>query len=353
MLVSIRINRIILFSICTLSFTLSGCSNYNQSTNDPSITGSDVYERSADQSVEFFDDEAICPIGALYDAQEDVCYIDCDGLSDDQCDDLDRATFGDFEEFIDEGFDGTGQASSDNIEQTAPIAQYTIESDLTLNSIDNQQPERKLKFRQIWRSAKAILPQKMLSQSLSEFHINTDGPDNTLAFVELDENQPGKWIMAFDNADYTNGKDNEFIHTTIHEFGHIVFLGNDQVDSANLANCTHYSIAEGCSRANSYINQFYQQFWLSTIGEHATKVGPDEDEDAIADFYDKYEDQFVSEYSATNPVEDAAEIFTRFVLSKKPPANGPVSEQKILFMYQFDKLVKLRSTIRAKLNAVR
>jgi len=338
---------------CTLSVALSSCSNSSNPITNDSTVDAGSSGMPVDESIDNSDTDANCPIGALYDAEEDVCYIDCDGLTDDQCDDLDIATFGEFDEFIDNEFEGSGLNNANDTEQNDAIARFAVKTDLTLNVIENQQPENDDQFRQIWNSAKALLPQSVLNQSLSEFQISTDGKDETLAFVQTDENQPGKWIIAYDNADYIDGKDAEFIHTTVHEFGHIVFLGVGQVDMNNLGDCQNYSIMEGCSESDSFINQFYQQFWKESFDEHTAAIGPNEDEDAIADFYNQYEDRFVSEYSATNPVEDAAEIFTRFVLSKKPTAGGPVSQQKILFLYQFEALVKLRNTIRAKLNVMR
>lgn len=345
-----RVHCALMVFFLALILALSGCSNSNTSTIDEPFSGTDL---SGDEPTNNASIDDICPVGALYDSDEDVCYIDCDGLTDDQCDDLDQATFGEFDEYIDDDFEGAGPNNSLDSEQNTLIAIYNVEPELALSNIENQQPENDNEFRKIWDSVKALLPQNALSQTLSEFQINTDGQDGTLAFVETDENQIGRWIMSFDNADYINGRDADFIHTTVHEYGHIFFLGAGQVDISQLGDCPNYSIAEGCSESDSFINVFYQQFWTDIIDEHAATVGPEEDEDAIAVFYDKYEDQFVSEYSATNPVEDAAEIFTRFILSRKPSAGGPISQQKILLFYQFDELVKMRGTIRAKLNALR
>ena len=61
--------------------------------------------------------------------------------------------------------------------------------------------------------------------------------------------------------------------------------------------------------------------------------------------YEKYQDRFVSAYSSTNIDEDVAESWTAFVLNDKP-LGVTMSEQKILFFYDFSELVDIRDHIR-------
>lgn len=100
------------------------------------------------------------------------------------------------------------------------------------------------------------------------------------------------------------------------------------------------------------LNQFYQQFWVGTFAEHGSAVAAQEAGDegvALQQFYEKYRDRFVSEYAATNPIEDLAEIFTHFVLKDKP-VDTDIASEKISFLYQFARLVDMRRGIRAKLG---
>lgn len=53
-----------------------------------------------------------------------------------------------------------------------------------------------------------------------------------------------------------------------------------------------------------------------------------------ADFYDRYESQFVSEYAATDPAEDFAESFTWYVYGEMAPS-GSVADEKIEFFDRF------------------
>jgi len=99
----------------------------------------------------------------------------------------------------------------------------------------------------------------------------------------------------------------------------------------------------------------------------------------LAQFYKIYQDQFVTKYAATSPVEDIAESWAFFVLSPKPemtsianekifffyttnveeemaesfaffvlnpkPSGDAVYEQKVAFCYEFPELVKYRQRI--------
>jgi hypothetical protein len=118
-----------------------------------------------------------------------------------------------------------------------------------------------------------------------------------------------------------------------------------------VAACPNFFPGEGCSNADSYINAFYNQFWTGIYDEW-NEINLEEDEDLyyekLDDFYNKYEDQFLTDYSVTHPAEDIAEAFGFFVFADKP-AGDTIAEQKILFFYQYPELVQLRSDILSNL----
>ena len=150
--------------------------------------------------------------------------------------------------------------------------------------------------------------------------------------------------------------------TLIHEYGHLLTLGPDQVPPSlavfnnpedndiylkELSACPDYFPGEGCANPDSYINAFYNQFWAD-IHEEWQQINLEEDPDLLQqgldDFYAKYQDQFVTDYAATNPEEDMAESWSFFVLGPKP-AGDTIAEQKTLFFYNYPELVELRSAI--------
>jgi len=289
-------------------------------------------------------DEALCPPGTEFDALEDACFLNCDGLSDVQCYALEEAVFGELDELVVDNYSGVDSEVESSIK-----ARYSVQEDLSLLTQEITEPESDARFRQIWRSATRILPGETIRQTISQFHIDSDGQEGSLAYVTNDLNRDGQWIVAFDDEDYVGPDDREFIHTTIHEFGHLVFLADDQLDAYAVGNCPTFSLDEGCSYQNSYINRFYQRFWTDIIDEHDAIVS----ELAGSAFYYKYIDQFVSEYASTNPIEDAAETFTNFVLRDRPESDNTAVNQKILLMHDMQPLVKLRNDIRAKLMMTR
>jgi len=71
-----------------------------------------------------------------------------------------------------------------------------------------------------------------------------------------------------------------------------------------------------------------------------------ESEDQVYEFYQDYTDEFLTEYAATDPTEDIAESFAHFVLFDMPDQAETIAEEKIVFFYDFPKLVSLRNTLR-------
>ena len=67
------------------------------------------------------------------------------------------------------------------------------------------------------------------------------------------------------------------------------------------------------------------------------------------DFYQGKAVSFVTEYAATNPVEDLAETWAHFVLRAKPTDASEKSD-KIRSLYDYPELVQTRDRIRANLG---
>lgn len=212
---------------------------------------------------------------------------------------------------------------------------------------------------QIWNYFSTLIPYKFRPQ-LAEFTIFTDGESNTLAAVAQTYDDEKLWGLEVDYADTTDYYYLSF--TLVHEFAHLFTLEPSQVPPSlaifnnpddndiyldEISACNNYFPGEGCSNTDSYINQFYSQFWFD-IYEEWNEINLEEDEDLYSEkldeFYYKYEDQFLSDYAAINPAEDIAESFGFFVFAEKPAGNS-IAEQKILFFYQFPELVEIRTDI--------
>lgn len=198
----------------------------------------------------------------------------------------------------------------------------------------------------IKRAIKVMSPdtQKYLANIL----INSDGQANILAFVRQENDELTKWRMVLDLKDAFDADGNyidDFDTTIVHEFAHLLSLNAGQMQKKS--NGT-YENEEGILAEKAYLNQFYQEFWQDIKADFDEIVDPNDPETAY-DFYDKYADQFVSDYAATNPEEDFAETFRVFVYSNKPSEAG-IKNDKISWMFDQTNLVKIRDMIRSNYN---
>lgn len=218
---------------------------------------------------------------------------------------------------------------------------------------------------EIWNYFIALIPAENRGM-IGEFAITTDGEDNTLASVAQTQSDPAVWTLNVDIADIANRPN--LTYTLVHEFAHLLTLGPDQVTPSlavfnnpednniylqEVSACPNYFPGEGCADADSYIDDFYHQFW-DELREEWNEINLEEDEDIRLEkqdaFYQKYQDRFLTDYAATNSEEDIAESWAFFIFSPKP-AGDTIAEQKILFFYEYPELVALRSEILSNLCA--
>ncbi len=199
------------------------------------------------------------------------------------------------------------------------------------------------KHLEIWQFVTRLLPYEFRGR-LAEFEV-FHGGDELLGYVEpINNGDLSRWkfalaIDAANNLDQINFKD-FFTYVVIHEYGHILTLNEEEI-KASFTNCTTFEISEGCPTTNSYINQNFQIGWEDIYDEFQQL-----NEDGLGDFYEKYQNRFSSDYAATNPGEDVAEVFAFFITSDTPPRGNSIADQKIKSMYNQPYLIDLRNKIR-------
>jgi hypothetical protein len=214
-----------------------------------------------------------------------------------------------------------------------------------------------------WKMFTDLIPPEN-RQMVTQYNVFTDGYSNTLAAVDQIKTDPSQWVLEIDIADLQDKDSLEF--TMIHEYAHILTLNATQMEpdpeivkdptsqelqKEKAAACPNYFTGMGCSHADSYVDDFYNRFWLD-INDEWQKVDAlqyDTDDytpyyNALYAFYKEHQDQFVDDYSATHPTEDVAESFAYFVFEPKPTGNS-IKEQKIAFFYEYPELVELRASI--------
>jgi len=263
-----------------------------------------------------------------------------------------------FEDVTDAG-DGPNDGSDED--ELSSIAKYEVDDrlELTLLQIADNAAADTAEYEEIWAVISAILPSDILVEEVYEYWVFSDGPEETLAYVEPLVDDPDRWLMAVDPADIevvSNELSDDVLHTIVHEFAHILTLEDAQVTpdldndaplSAAADACATFYTGEGCALANSYINQFFYAFWEDLFDE-TLDIEEIADEgardDAVYAFYEAYADRFVTDYAATNPGEDIAESFAFFVLYDEPTSDS-IADEKIRFFYDFPKMVAIRDHI--------
>jgi hypothetical protein len=243
---------------------------------------------------------------------------------------------------------------------------YTIKNNKLAQRQDLFVPEQlrsewdaRAEHESIWNYFKALIPEKD-RMMVTEFSIMSDGHEDILAAVGPTEDDLSKWGLKVDILD--SGDPYLLTFTLLHEFGHLQTLNANQVrldqflfhnpDDENardraIAACPQYFTGLGCSQPASYLNEFFNRYWKDLYSEWQ-EIEREEDKEAhaamLSDFYKIYQDQFLTEYAATSPMEDIAESWAFFVLSPRPELNS-IANEKILFFYEYPELVTLRQEI--------
>ncbi len=196
------------------------------------------------------------------------------------------------------------------------------------------------KHLKMWEFIKKLIPENERMR-IAEFMVFYGGDELAGYVAPVNEGDLSKWRfgLAIELANNIEEIDfeNFFTYVAVHELGHIVTLKETQVD-ANVreSECGTYFPGEGCARQNSYINKLYELGWTDIYNG----------EDGNENLYDQYKDRFLTDYAATNPAEDIAEVFAYFVTKADRPSGNSIADQKINLLYEYPELVELRQEMR-------
>ena len=205
------------------------------------------------------------------------------------------------------------------------------------------------KDREIWELFKDMIP-RADREDIASYQVVDDTDSDIAAEVRQSLDDPAEWMLVVNLAVfYPNGEFDatEAIYTLVHEYAHVMTLGDDQVNLVDLradddeyeeaiSNCPTLWVSEWCLYKDSYLFEYIREFWNDNQREYANQGG---------DVYTGNEDDFVNDYAATNPGEDIAETFAYFVLNEKPDPDE-TADEKIRFFYDYDELEQLRERIR-------
>ncbi len=207
-----------------------------------------------------------------------------------------------------------------------------------------------------WEQIYEVLPKEIMDKYVKELELITDGKEETLAGVKATDDSNRYWNFGIDPADLPKSKiteNKDFMHTLIHEFGHVLTLNNTQIEPSEAeyqVGNDRYLTMEGLAFKDSYINQFVQEFWYENdridIWDEIQNIQNARKRlDRITLFYLNNKAAFFTAYAAESPEEDIAESWTYFILNERPKNDNTELNKKLLFFYQFEELVQMRSEI--------
>ena len=193
---------------------------------------------------------------------------------------------------------------------------------------------------QVWATFERVATPEFTAEVMVEYQVGDAPESDTLAYVHQSDD-PELWVLAANLA--TSEDPILLIPTLIHEYAHILTLSPGQL-TPGAASCPTIDLDEGCADAGSAMWRFQEEFWSGYEDAPDAANGDWEVTDA---FYAAHPDDFVSDYAATNVVEDVAESFMTFVLEDRPTGDSVVA-QKLEFFWQVPEYVESRERIRAE-----
>ncbi len=191
---------------------------------------------------------------------------------------------------------------------------------------------------EVWGLWIRLVGPEATAASISQFRVGDSDSSDTLAYV-YQETNPQFFALAVNLA--TADDEQLLVATLVHEYAHVFSFGPTEFDR-KASSCETFETIEGCAFADSYLYAFYDAFWAGyTDRPDLENVDPD-----IAwEFYLAHEEDFVSDYAATNLGEDFAESFMTFVIEDDWSPETPTGA-KLDFFMQFPELVDLREQMR-------
>lgn len=172
------------------------------------------------------------------------------------------------------------------------------------------------------------------------FRLFSDGEGNTLAYVEISEEET---ILAMDFRD--NDHKAARYRTHIHEFAHLYSLPPEDFTGECPANTSLDCLAE-----DTLMHDYIERFW-SGYGEEWLENRFKSQAERDAFFANNIPDFYVP-YQAVNPKEDYAVTFTMFVTREIPAESDQPKDIKVRTMYEDPQHVKLRVDILQNLLAL-
>lgn len=235
--------------------------------------------------------------------------------------------------------DQTVHPMTDEDDEFGTIIIYDVLTDGTLS------PQADGLTAEVWDTFTRVATIQFAAEVMLKYQVGDAPASDTLAYVYEDYDNPKLWVLAANLA--TSEDQEQLIATLIHEYAHILTLNQQQMDG-EAERCNSLELDEGCPADESMLRAFSDEFWAA-YGNSAPDIG-NSDENVAYDFYLEHEDDFVTDYAATNVVEDIAETFMTFVLEDYAGGDSVIA-RKLAFFQDYPEMVAIRERIRAEFAA--
>ncbi|MCT2086932.1 NADH:ubiquinone oxidoreductase subunit 4 (chain M) [Microbacterium enclense] len=222
-------------------------------------------------------------------------------------------------------------------------SEFTATEFFTVSPDGGLTPEPGERARRVWDELIRVTTVEFAASEIREYQVGDDADSDTLAYVASASDDPTKWAFAA-NLAYADDED-LLLSTLVHEYAHLRSLGEDDADPSAVECETEWT-GSGCLLPDADLERFAQQFWSDYTDAPARD---NVDSDVAWDFYQAHEDDFVSDYAATNASEDFAETFATYVVEPDGPRSGVIAE-KFAFFDALPEYAGARERIRAEFD---
>lgn len=177
---------------------------------------------------------------------------------------------------------------------------------------------------EVWEMFVEITGEQYVREQVRQFRVYRDEDAPYDAYIDY---LGGGWVLGFNmfDLDLTSRSDKHLVEELlVHEYGHIV-LGDRADILASFAD-TFWSVALQNAAARAHASSPVVQGRQAELRYRASP------------------ESYVSEYAATNPLEDAVESFTAFLYDEVPPSYG-TKRNKVRFFEQYSELRHVRDRL--------
>ena len=197
---------------------------------------------------------------------------------------------------------------------------------------------------EIWDLVTRVIPPHDTGHLIDRFKVANNPASAWTSWVTRHTQREDQWVLGVNLARVSNTT--HVSAALLHEYGHLVALGSDQVlDQGHV--CPTIRLPEGCAIPGGHLAEYHDAFWAA-YDRRAPDPANTDPARARALYLERPAD-FVSEYAAMNVVEDFAETFAAFVHLERQ-ASPEAYVGRLGFFEEREAFVEIRDRLRNDLD---